>query len=474
MDPNVLGHYAIDPPPMPNATQPSAYLEQEPNPDYSLLQEAPADCSPLAARCDCHSTYQFYEFDENVLLGCFCFVIIAFGLIANLVSVRIFTHKLMSSHCINWYLAVLTTSDSVVLFASFFVLTFPRFGEMTGLWWATSFSYSISSYCYGLMTLAQTVSVWMTIGMSLHRFVGVCFPYRAIEWLNERNVRRIIGGILAFSIGFNATRFLEVHVVGNCYRTNIDAYIPVIAPTELRLNATYRLIFFGWLYTLLMFIVPFSILIVVNTAVLVALRRSNRLHSHFPTPQMPTRLDQHAYGSQTSPSVVSSTRTSRTNTNSSAKSSKSTSKTAVTLTPNGCAATASVLPAEKCAEVGGGGVDPLAAMEAVERHLAAKRQEAKERQTTAVLVALVVVFLCCNLLAFLANIMENLGYDQNAYYGVMITYSNFLVIINASSNVFIYMLFSEKYRLLLNAYVFRALKQRGENELLLSNAPVSL
>ncbi|KAI6220034.1 hypothetical protein M3Y99_01626200 [Aphelenchoides fujianensis] len=297
---------------MANATQPSAYLEQEPNPDYSLLQEEPADCSPLAARCECHSTYQFYEFDENVLLGCFCFVIIAFGLVANLVSVRIFTHKLMSSHCINWYLAVLTTFRT---------------------------RYSISSYCYGLMTL-------------------------------------------------RADR--EVHVVGNCYRTNIDAYIP---------------------YTLLMFIVPFSILIVVNTAVLVALRRSNRLHSHFPTPQMPARLDQHAYAESNVP----------------------------------------------CVEVGGGGVDPLEAMEAVERHLAAKRQEAKERQTTAVLVALVVVFLCCNLLAFLANIMENLGYDQNAYYGVMITYTNFL-----------------KYRLLLNAYVFRALKQRGENELLLSNAPVSL
>jgi hypothetical protein len=48
------------------------------------------------------------------------------------------------------------------------------------------------------------------------------------------------------------------------------------------------------------------------------------------------------------------------------------------------------------------------------------------------------------------------------------------VIINASSNIFIYMLFSEKYRLLLNTYIFGAWKKRGENEFLLSNAPVSV
>ncbi|KAI6181048.1 hypothetical protein M3Y98_00787000 [Aphelenchoides besseyi] len=456
-------------------TPTTLYLEQEP--DSSVVHNLDLEeCSFLSAQCECHSTYQFYDFDENFLLGCCCFFIIAFGLVANLISVRIFTHKLMASQCINWYLAVLTTSDTVVLFSAFFVLTLPRLCEVAGLWWLLAFSYTVSSVCYGLMTLSQTISVWISVAMSLHRFVGVIYPYVAIEWLCKKNVRLIIAILLVLSLLFNSTRFLEVHVVNNCYRANIGAYIPVISPTDLRLNPTYRLIFFGWMYTILMFALPFAILIVVNSAVLIAIRRSNRLHSYHPTPQIPTRLDQNHFESDGSTSTaVSSARTSRTNTNSSAKSSKSTSKTVVTLTPNGFTSTIPVVSQDKLTTEINEGVDLVEAMEAVERHLAAKRMEAKERQTTAVLIALVVVFLCCNLLAFLVNIIENLGWDNWRFYGSMVTFSNFLVIINASSNIFIYMLFSEKYRLLLHSYIFRAWKGRGDNELLLSgNVPIPL
>jgi hypothetical protein len=52
------------------------------------------------------------------------------------------------------------------------------------------------------------------------------------------------------------------------------------------------------------------------------------------------------------------------------------------------------------------------------------------------------------------------------------------VIINASCNVFIYMLFSEKYRMLLKSYLYQQWapwSKRGENELLLTiTGPVSV
>jgi hypothetical protein len=40
--------------------------------------------------------------------------------------------------------------------------------------------------------------------------------------------------------------------------------------------------------------------------------------------------------------------------------------------------------------------------------MAKKASDSKERQTTTVLIALVIVFLCCNTLAFLANIMVSI------------------------------------------------------------------
>lgn len=64
---------------------------------------------------DRDSVYQFYEYFERLLLGLVALPIIVFGLCANLTSVRIFTHRLMSGNSINWYLAVLSFSDTLIL-----------------------------------------------------------------------------------------------------------------------------------------------------------------------------------------------------------------------------------------------------------------------------------------------------------------------------------------------------------------------
>ncbi|OZC09162.1 hypothetical protein X798_03909 [Onchocerca flexuosa] len=154
---------------------------------------------------------------------------------------------------------------------------------------------------------------------------------------------------------------IEVRVVNNCFRSNINAFIPVLAPSDLRLNQTYRLIFFGWAYTILMFVLPFTLLIILNSQVLLAIRRSNRLHRR-----------------------------------------------------------QSMVPDESL-----------------------KHAERKERQISIMLIAIVLVFLSCNTLAFVVNILEN-------------------VMVNASCNIAIYMLFSDKYRLLLRHYMTCHWSRDGE------------
>lgn len=63
---------------------------------------------------------------------------------------------------------------------------------------------------YALMTTAQTVSVWMTVAMSLHRFIGVCLPFKASTMLDTKNVKRLITTVLIASLMFNTTKFFEV------------------------------------------------------------------------------------------------------------------------------------------------------------------------------------------------------------------------------------------------------------------------
>lgn len=53
----------------------------------------------------------------------------------------------------------------------------------------------------------------------------------------------------------------------------INAELPVLGPTELRMNRLYRRIFYEWAYTLIMFAIPFTILIIVNGAVIMAIHK---------------------------------------------------------------------------------------------------------------------------------------------------------------------------------------------------------
>ncbi|VDK53773.1 unnamed protein product, partial [Anisakis simplex] len=224
-----------------------------------------------AAICCCSSfCSKAVEYEAE---GVLALPFIVIGLMANAMSIRIFSHRHMRMQCVNWYLMLLAASDSVILIGAFFVLTLPRLGEVLHWWSATAISYYSTPYMYAFMTLAQTVSVWMTTAMSIHRFVGVCFPFKAGELLTERNVKTLIFCVIVASVLFNSTRFFEVYIADVCYMQLIGAELPVLLPTELRMDPLYRKIFYEWAYTLIMFAIPFTILIVVNTLVIIAVHR---------------------------------------------------------------------------------------------------------------------------------------------------------------------------------------------------------
>uniref|UniRef100_A0AC35U5A7 G_PROTEIN_RECEP_F1_2 domain-containing protein n=1 Tax=Rhabditophanes sp. KR3021 TaxID=114890 RepID=A0AC35U5A7_9BILA len=310
-------------------------------------------CNENSSICECNFEYNPYESPENFLLGVFALPLIIFGIITNIFSVLIFTHESMKNSSINWYLTVISLSDSLILIAAFFVLTLPRIAELLHCWSALTLSYVLSPCMYGFMTMAQTISVWMTTGVALHRYTGVCFPFQSISLLRPKNVRMFLSGILFMAFLFNGSRFFEVHIIDNCFRSNINYIIPVIEQTSLRLNPTYRTIFYGWAYTIAMFIIPFSVLIFVNIMVVIAIRKSNRLH-------------------HTS------------------------------------------------------GANPMS-------H---KKSESKERQTTIMLVAIVLMFLACNFLAFVVNILENIAPDSDLF-KTLVPCNNLLVSKKVNTEIYI-------------------------------------
>ena len=106
-----------------------------------LNEEGSSDsliCTVISTSCECHSFYQFYNYEEKLILGLISLPIISFGLCANILSVCIFTHRLMRISSINWYLAILSISDTLILISGAIVLTLPRLGEYLVYWKLTS------------------------------------------------------------------------------------------------------------------------------------------------------------------------------------------------------------------------------------------------------------------------------------------------------------------------------------------------
>lgn len=64
-----------------------------------------------------------------------------------------------------------------------------------------------------------------------------------------------------------------------CFMVPINVELPFLQQTYLRENALYRKIFYEWAYTCFMFAIPFAILIVVNTMVIIAIHKSRKVHA---------------------------------------------------------------------------------------------------------------------------------------------------------------------------------------------------
>jgi hypothetical protein len=76
-------------------------------------------------------------------------------------------------------------------------------------------------------------------------------------------------------------------------------------------------------------------------------------------------------------------------------------------------------------------------------------QEKKELKLAVMLMIVVLVFLICNALAFIVNIMELFGIS----YKPLTEVSNLLVTVNSSCNIFIYTIFGEKFQRQLCKYL---------------------
>jgi hypothetical protein len=134
----------------------------------------------------------------------------------------------------------------------------------------------ITPTVYSTAMIVQTGSVYLTMAVTLERFVAVCLPFRSRSLCTYGRSRYGVIFVALFSIIYNLPRFWEVQWITYDPRINsTDIAITEVVPTALRRHPTYISVYYTWAYLIFMFVIPFSCLAIFNLLIYRQVRIAN-------------------------------------------------------------------------------------------------------------------------------------------------------------------------------------------------------
>ncbi|XP_031336382.1 FMRFamide receptor [Photinus pyralis] len=331
------------------------------------------------------------------------------GILGNIISMIILSRPQMKSS-INYLLIGLARVDTVLIITSVLLFGLSGIYPYTG----QLFTYYYVVYphivpvIYPLSMATQTASAYLTLTVTLERFVAVCHPLRARSLCTYGRARVYVVVIIIFSFVYNFPKVFEASIKSEWYEdANLTVYC--IRPTEFRSNDVYVNVYVHWCYLIFMYVVPFGSLAVLNAAIYKQVRKANMERQRL------SRLQRREIGLATMLLFV-------------------------------------VLVFFIC------NLLPLVNNIIESFHFQLVRKANMERQRLSrlqrreiglatMLLFVVLVFFICNLLPLVNNIIESFHFQLDQITKVhIIKTSNLFVTINSSVNFIIYVIFGEKFQ----------------------------
>lgn len=191
---------------------------------------------------------------------------------------------------INCILIGLATFDSILIVTSILMFGFPAVYAYTqsvfDYYFFHLFPY-MTPFMYPIGMIAQTGSAYLTLCVTLERYVAVCLPLQARSLCTYTRACWYVFGITLFAGVYNLPRFWEVSWY-SYFDPEVNQTRTDIIPTALRDNQVYISVYITWMYLVVMYIIPFCSLAVFNLIIYHEVRRANSERARL------TRLQQKA------------------------------------------------------------------------------------------------------------------------------------------------------------------------------------
>ena len=217
-------------------------------------------------------------------------IISILGLIGNALAAYILSRKEMRN-AFNLLLVTLACFDSTYLFGSILESFRKQFGMASNVH-IVLFPY----FLYPFNQMAITGSIFMTVAIALERYIAVHYPLDYSQAMHEANalskrIFKYVASVILLSVIFTFTRFFEATVT---YEELIDettnqtvGYQAHLEPTELRTAPLYT-VYFNWSRLIVLGIIPFVMLVYLNTKIYqdIKARRKRRFNTRCPAATM--------------------------------------------------------------------------------------------------------------------------------------------------------------------------------------------
>lgn len=207
---------------------------------------------------------KFFAFIMN---GIFLNFVGFFGIFGNIISMIILSRPQMKSS-INYLLIGLARCDTVLILTSMLLFGLPAIYPYSG--YLFTYYYNVYPHMapvlFPLAVIVQTASVYLTLCVTLERFVAVCHPLRARSLCTYGRARIYVFVIIIFSVLYNLPRFWEVSHASN-YDERFNTTIYCVVASALRKDSVYIAVYIHWMYLVFLYFLPFVSLAILNLAI---------------------------------------------------------------------------------------------------------------------------------------------------------------------------------------------------------------
>ncbi|EYC04877.1 hypothetical protein Y032_0085g1842 [Ancylostoma ceylanicum] len=221
------------------------------------------------------------QMDSQQWMACAILSLVIIGCFGNALSFLLFSRPHMRCSSVNVLLCALSFIDFSLLLLSIPTFVIPNLDLWSSQQSAVTFLAYVLKLLYPLNLIMQTCSVYTMVMITFERWTAVCRPLQVRVWCSPKKSRIAILCIFISAVLYNFARFFEYRLI----------HTPDGAIYEkwLRDPANYRGYYVGYytvLYILTHFLIPFTIMAVLNGSVIVTMWRGRRMR------QMLTRQQQ--------------------------------------------------------------------------------------------------------------------------------------------------------------------------------------